>query len=147
MKVVIFVYYDMGCQGVQVVLDVGYEIVVIFIYVDNFVENIFFGFVFWLVVGLGILVYVLDNVNYFIWVDCIVEFVLDIIFLFYYCNLLSEEILYFVLVGVFNLYGFLLFVYCGCVLLNWVLVNGESEMGVMLYCMVKCVDVGEIVVS
>lgn len=56
-----------------------------------------------------------------------------------------DDILLLVLCGGFNLYGFLLLKYCGWVLINWVLVNGEIEMGVILYQMVKKVDVGLIV--
>ncbi len=35
MKAVIFAYHDMGCQGVQAVLDAGYEIAAIFTHADN----------------------------------------------------------------------------------------------------------------
>ena len=43
MKAVIFAYHDMGCQGVQAVLDAGYEIAAIFTHADNPAENTFFG--------------------------------------------------------------------------------------------------------
>lgn len=41
MKAVIFAYHDMGCQGVQAVLDAGYEIAAIFTHADNPAENTF----------------------------------------------------------------------------------------------------------
>lgn len=72
MKIVVFVYYDMGCFGIEVLLAVGYEISVIFIYIDNFGEKVFYGLVVCLAVERGILVYALDNVNYLLWVECIV---------------------------------------------------------------------------
>ncbi|EAO9824862.1 bifunctional UDP-4-amino-4-deoxy-L-arabinose formyltransferase/UDP-glucuronic acid oxidase ArnA [Salmonella enterica] len=147
MKAVIFAYHDMGCQGVQAVLDAGYEIAAIFTHADNPAENTFFGSVSRLAAGLGIPVYAPDNVNHPIWVDRIAELAPDIIFSFYYRNLLSEEILQLAPTGAFNLHGSLLPEYRGCAPLNWVLVNGESETGVTLHRMVKRADAGEIVAS
>ncbi|EEO5214099.1 bifunctional UDP-glucuronic acid oxidase/UDP-4-amino-4-deoxy-L-arabinose formyltransferase, partial [Salmonella enterica] len=69
MKAVIFAYHDMGCQGVQAVLDAGYEIAAIFTHADNPAENTFFGSVSRLAAELGIPVYAPDNVNHPIWVD------------------------------------------------------------------------------
>lgn len=147
MKAVIFAYHDMGCQGVQAVLDAGYEIAAIFTHADNPAENTFFGSVSRLAAGLGIPVYAPDNVNHPIWIDRIAELAPDIIFSFYYRNLLSEEILQLAPTGAFNLHGSLLPEYRGCAPLNWVLVNGESETGVTLHRMVKRADAGEIVAS
>lgn len=67
MKAVIFAYHDMGCQGVQAVLDAGYEIAAIFTHADNPAENTFFGSVSRLAAELGIPVYAPDNVNHPIW--------------------------------------------------------------------------------
>ncbi|EHB3560304.1 bifunctional UDP-4-amino-4-deoxy-L-arabinose formyltransferase/UDP-glucuronic acid oxidase ArnA [Salmonella enterica subsp. enterica serovar Oranienburg] len=147
MKAVIFAYHDMGCQGVQAVLDAGYEIAAIFTHADSPAENTFFGSVSRLAAELGIPVYAPDNVNHPIWVDRIAELAPDIIFSFYYRNLLSEEILHLAPAGAFNLHGSLLPAYRGRAPLNWVLVNGESETGVTLHRMVKRADAGEIVAS
>lgn len=35
MKAVVFAYHDMGCLGVQAVLDAGYDIAAIFTHADN----------------------------------------------------------------------------------------------------------------
>ena len=35
MKAVVFAYHDMGCQGVQALLDAGYDIAAIFTHADN----------------------------------------------------------------------------------------------------------------
>ncbi|HCC0889335.1 TPA: bifunctional UDP-4-amino-4-deoxy-L-arabinose formyltransferase/UDP-glucuronic acid oxidase ArnA [Salmonella enterica] len=145
MKAVIFAYHDMGCQGVQAVLDAGYEIAAIFTHADNPAENAFFGSVSRLAAGSGIPVYAPDNVNHPIWVDRIAELAPEIIFSFYYRNLLSEDILQLAPAGAFNLHGSLLPEYRGRAPLNWVLVNGESETGVTLHRMIKRADAGEIV--
>ncbi|ECG1193614.1 bifunctional UDP-4-amino-4-deoxy-L-arabinose formyltransferase/UDP-glucuronic acid oxidase ArnA [Salmonella bongori] len=147
MKAVIFAYHDMGCQGVQAVLDAGYEIAAIFTHADNPAENAFFGSVSRQAAGLGIPVYAPDNVNHPVWVDRIAELAPDIIFSFYYRHLLSEEILQLAPAGAFNLHGSLLPKYRGRAPLNWVLVNGESETGVTLHRMVKRADAGEIVAN
>ncbi|SUH30806.1 lipopolysaccharide modification protein [Salmonella enterica subsp. enterica] len=131
----------------QAVLDAGYEIAAIFTHADNPAENTFFGSVSRQAAELGIPVYAPDNVNHPIWVDRIAELAPDIIFSFYYRNLLSEEILHLAPAGAFNLHGSLLPAYRGRAPLNWVLVNGESETGVTLHRMVKRADAGEIVAS
>lgn len=41
MKAVVFAYHDMGCLGVQAVLDAGYDIAAIFTHADNPGENAF----------------------------------------------------------------------------------------------------------
>lgn len=41
MKAVVFAYHDMGCQGVQALLDAGYEIAAIFTHTDNPGEKAF----------------------------------------------------------------------------------------------------------
>ncbi|SUH36176.1 lipopolysaccharide modification protein [Salmonella enterica subsp. enterica] len=73
----------------------------------------FFGSVSRLAAELGIPVYAPDNVNHPIWVDRIAELAPDIIFSFYYRNLLSEEILHLAPAGAFNLHGSLLPAYRG----------------------------------
>jgi UDP-4-amino-4-deoxy-L-arabinose formyltransferase/UDP-glucuronic acid dehydrogenase (UDP-4-keto-hexauronic acid decarboxylating) len=57
----------------------------------------------------------------------------EVIFSFYYRNLLSDEILKLAPKGAFNLHGSLLPKYRGRAPLNWVLVNGENETGVTLH--------------
>lgn len=41
MKAVVFAYHDMGCQGIQALLDAGYDIAAIFTHTDNPGENAF----------------------------------------------------------------------------------------------------------
>lgn len=43
MKAVVFAYHDMGCAGIQSLLDAGYDIAAIFTHPDNPGENQFFG--------------------------------------------------------------------------------------------------------
>ena len=145
MKAVVFAYHDMGCLGVQAVLDAGYDIATIFTHADNPGENTFFGSVSRLAAEAGIPVYAPDDVNHPIWAERISQLAPDVIFSFYYRHLLSDAILEQAPAGAFNLHGSLLPKYRGRAPLNWVLVNGESETGVTLHRMVNRADAGAII--
>lgn len=145
MKAVVFAYHDMGCVGVQALIDAGYDIAAIFTHTDNPGENAFFGSVSRLAADAGIPVYAPDNVNHPIWVERIQQLAPEVIFSFYYRHLLSDAILDLAPAGAFNLHGSLLPKYRGRAPLNWVLENGESETGVTLHRMVKRADAGAII--
>lgn len=145
MKAVVFAYHDMGCLGVQAVLDAGYDIAAIFTHANNPAENAFFGSVSRLAAEAGIPVYAPDDVNHPVWTERISQLAPDVIFSFYYRHLLSDAILEQAPAGAFNLHGSLLPKYRGRAPLNWVLVNGESETGVTLHRMVKRADAGAII--
>jgi Methionyl-tRNA formyltransferase len=145
MKAVVFAYHDMGCTGIQALLDAGYDIAAIFTHPDNAQENHFFGSVARLAAEQGIAVYAPDDVNHPLWVERIRALAPDVIFSFYYRNLLSDAILNLAPKGAFNLHGSLLPKYRGRAPLNWVLVNGETETGVTLHRMVQRADAGDIV--
>ena len=145
MKAVVFAYHDMGCAGIQSLLDAGYDIAAIFTHPDNPGENHFFGSVARLAAEQGIPVWAPEDVNHPLWIERIREMKPDVLFSFYYRNLLGDEILNLAPKGAFNLHGSLLPKYRGRAPLNWVLVNGESETGVTLHRMVNRADAGDIV--
>ncbi|MRS16378.1 bifunctional UDP-4-amino-4-deoxy-L-arabinose formyltransferase/UDP-glucuronic acid oxidase ArnA [Enterobacteriaceae bacterium RIT691] len=145
MKAVVFAYHDMGCTGIQALLDAGYDIAAIFTHPDSTGENNFFGSVARLAAEQGITVYAPEDVNHPLWVDRIQAMSPDVIFSFYYRNLLSDAVLSAAKKGAFNLHGSLLPKYRGRAPLNWVLANGEKETGVTLHRMVNRADAGDIV--
>ena len=145
MKAVVFAYHDMGCTGIQALLDAGYDIEAIFTHPDNAGENHFFGSVARLAAEQGITVYAPEDVNHPLWVDRIQAMAPEVIFSFYYRNLIGNDILGLVPKGAYNLHGSLLPKYRGRAPLNWVLVNGEKETGVTLHRMVQRADAGDIV--
>ena len=108
MKAVVFAYHDMGCQGIQALMDAGYEIAAIFTHTDNPGEKAFFGSVSRLAASAGIPVYAPDEVNHPLWIERISQLAPDVIFSFYYRHLLSDEILSLAPKGAFNLHGSLL---------------------------------------
>ncbi|KAA5937104.1 bifunctional UDP-4-amino-4-deoxy-L-arabinose formyltransferase/UDP-glucuronic acid oxidase ArnA [Pantoea sp. Bo_2] len=144
MKTVVFAYHDMGCVGINALLNAGYEITAIFTHNDVATENNFFGSVARLAAEHGIPVYAPDEANHPIWLDRIRTMAPEMIFSFYYRHLLSDEILQCAQKGAFNLHGSLLPKYRGRAPLNWALVNGERETGVTLHRMVKRADAGNI---
>jgi UDP-4-amino-4-deoxy-L-arabinose formyltransferase / UDP-glucuronic acid dehydrogenase (UDP-4-keto-hexauronic acid decarboxylating) len=145
MKAVVFAYHDIGCAGIKSLLKSGYEISAVFTHVDDQNENTFFGSVAQICAEYDIPVFAPSDVNHPLWIDRIQKISPDIIFSFYYRNLLTQSILDIPKLGAFNLHGSLLPRYRGRAPANWVLVNGETETGVTLHKMVSRPDAGEIV--
>ena len=93
MKAVVFAYHDMGCTGIQALLDAGYDIAAIFTHPDNPGENHFFGSVARIAAEQGIPVWAPEDVNHPLWIERLREIKPDVLFSFYYRNLLCEDIL------------------------------------------------------
>lgn len=144
-KTVVFAYHDIGCAGIQALLDSGYDIAAVFTHADDPKENAFYGSVAQLCASKGIPVHAPEDVNHPLWIERIAKLAPEYIFSFYYRNLLSESLLAVAKKGAFNLHGSLLPSYRGRAPANWVLVNGESETGVTLHRMVKRADAGAII--
>ncbi|MFJ7882822.1 bifunctional UDP-4-amino-4-deoxy-L-arabinose formyltransferase/UDP-glucuronic acid oxidase ArnA [Pseudomonas sp. NPDC096917] len=145
LKAVVFAYHDIGCTGIEALLNAGYEIAAVFTHADDPKENNFYGSVAQLCARKGIPVHAPEDANHPLWIERIRKLNADYIFSFYYRNLLGEELLNSVSKGAFNLHGSLLPRYRGRAPANWVLVNGETETGVTLHRMVKRADAGDIV--
>lgn len=142
---VVFAYHDIGCAGIEALLDAGIEIAAVFTHADDPKENIFYGSVAQLCARKGIAVHAPEDVNHPLWIERIAKLNPDYLFSFYYRNLLAEPLLAVARKGAFNLHGSLLPTYRGRAPANWVLVNGEKETGVTLHRMVKRADAGAIV--
>ncbi|MCP1495842.1 UDP-4-amino-4-deoxy-L-arabinose formyltransferase/UDP-glucuronic acid dehydrogenase (UDP-4-keto-hexauronic acid decarboxylating) [Pseudomonas migulae] len=146
-KAVVFAYHDIGCAGIETLLDSGYEIAAVFTHADDPKENAFYASVAQLCARRGIPVHAPEDVNHPLWIERISQLNPDYLFSFYYRHLLSEPLLATARKGAFNLHGSLLPRYRGRAPANWVLVNGESETGVTLHRMVKRADAGAILVQ
>jgi UDP-4-amino-4-deoxy-L-arabinose formyltransferase/UDP-glucuronic acid dehydrogenase (UDP-4-keto-hexauronic acid decarboxylating) len=142
---IVFAYHDIGCAGIEALLDAGIEIAAVFTHADDPKENIFYGSVAQLCARKGIAVHAPEDVNHPLWIERIAKLNPDYLFSFYYRNLLAEPLLAVARKGAFNLHGSLLPTYRGRAPANWVLVNGEKETGVTLHRMVKRADAGAIV--
>jgi methionyl-tRNA formyltransferase len=93
----------------------------------------------------GLPVHVPEDVNAPEFVATLRGYAPDLLFSFYFRDLLSQEILDLPMQGGLNLHGSLLPQYRGCAPVNWVLVNGETETGVTLHYMMRRADAGDIV--
>ncbi len=145
MKAIVFAYHDIGCVGLKALVEAGYDVQAVFTHTDSPDENNFFASVARTGAELNLPVYAPEDVNHPLWVSRIRELQPDVIFSFYYRNMLSEEILSLAPNGGFNLHGSLLPRYRGRAPVNWALLNGETETGVTLHKMVKRPDAGDIV--
>lgn len=145
MKAIVFAYHDIGCVGLKALVDAGYDIQAVFTHTDSPNENRFFSSVARVAADLDLSVYAPEDVNHPLWIERIQQLQPDIIFSFYYRNMLSDEILSSAPRGGFNLHGSLLPKYRGRAPINWALVNGDKETGVTLHKMVKKADAGAIV--
>jgi UDP-4-amino-4-deoxy-L-arabinose formyltransferase/UDP-glucuronic acid dehydrogenase (UDP-4-keto-hexauronic acid decarboxylating) len=145
MKAVVFAYHNIGIVGLEALAQEKFDIRAIFSHVDDPGENIWFGSVAEWGKKNQIPGFFPKNVNTPEWIGMIREISPEVIFSFYYRNLLSSDILMIPSAGSFNLHGSLLPAYRGRSPVNWVLVNGEERTGVTLHHMLKAPDAGDIV--
>ncbi|NHB95941.1 bifunctional UDP-4-amino-4-deoxy-L-arabinose formyltransferase/UDP-glucuronic acid oxidase ArnA [Photorhabdus stackebrandtii] len=145
MKAIIFAYHDIGCVGINALIKAGFDIQAVFTHTDDPTETHFFSSVARLSADLALPVFAPENVNHPLWIERIREMKPDVIFSFYYRNMLSEDILSLASAGAFNLHGSLLPKYRGRAPINWAILHGETETGVTLHKMVLKPDAGDIV--
>ena len=145
MKAVVLAYHDMGCAGIEALLRHGVEIAAVFTHKDDPRENVWFGSVAELAATHGIPVYAPEDINHPIWISKIKAMAPDILFSFYYRNMVKQAVLEVPAKGCLNLHGSYLPKYRGRCPVNWVLVNGEEETGVTLHYMTPRPDDGDIV--
>ncbi|MBP6124126.1 bifunctional UDP-4-amino-4-deoxy-L-arabinose formyltransferase/UDP-glucuronic acid oxidase ArnA [Providencia sp.] len=145
MKAIVFAYHDIGCVGLKALKKAGFDIQAVFTHTDSPNENHFYSSVARVSADMELPVYAPEDVNHPLWVERIRELKPDVIFSFYYRDMLSEELLAIAPKGAFNLHGSLLPKYRGRAPINWALLNGESETGVTLHKMVAKADAGDIV--
>ncbi|MEX6158489.1 bifunctional UDP-4-amino-4-deoxy-L-arabinose formyltransferase/UDP-glucuronic acid oxidase ArnA [Providencia manganoxydans] len=145
MKAIVFAYHDIGCVGLKALKKAGFDIQAVFTHTDDPNENHFYSSVARVSADMELPVYAPENVNHPLWIERIRELKPDVIFSFYYRDMLSEELLALAPKGAFNLHGSLLPKYRGRAPINWALLNGEHETGVTLHKMVAKADAGEIV--
>lgn len=145
MKVVVLAYHDVGCACLRVLLDAGDEVQALFTHEDDPAEGRWFGSVARLAVSHGIPVHKPADINTPESIEIIRALDPDIIFSFYYRQLVRSEILDIPRLGAMNLHASLLPRYRGRSPVNWVLLRGERQTGVTLHYMVPRADAGPIV--
>ena len=145
MKSIVFAYHNIGCVGIQALLQNEIEISAVFTHMDDSKENIWFSSVAELAASHNIPVFAPKDINHPIWVEKIKDFSPEIIFSFYYRRMIKSNILCIPENGCLNLHGSLLPKYRGRCPINWMLINGETQGGVTLHYMTSKPDSGDIV--
>jgi len=143
--ILVFAYHDVGYACLDALIENDEYIVAVITHEDNPTEEIWFRSVADLAAEYDIPVYTPESVNTPEWIERIRSWEPDLIFSFYYRNMISEEILGIPRLGAFNMHGSLLPKYRGRVPINWAVLHGERETGVTLHHMVKRADAGDIV--
>jgi len=147
MKTIVLAYHNTGISGIEALLRNGYDIAAIFTHKDDPLENRWFGSVAEFAASRNIPVFAPDDINHPLWIYRIKEASPDILFSFYYRNMVSSEILSIPKMGCFNLHGSLLPKYRGRCPINWAIINGEKVTGVSLHFMTPKPDDGDIVIQ
>jgi len=145
MRCVVLAYHNIGCRGIKALIKNGFDISAVFTHRDNPGENIWFDSVAETAASLDIPLFAPDDINHPLWVNKIRELNPDIIFSFYYRDIIKPAVLDIPQKGCVNLHGSLLPKYRGRCPVNWVLVNGEKETGVTLHYMTPKPDDGDII--
>ena len=143
--ILVFAYHNVGYECLDVLIRRKENIVGLFTHVDDPTEEIWFKSVAGLAGQHGIPVYTPESVNTPAWIEKIGGMRPDLIFSFYYRNMIRQEILDLPRLGAFNMHGSLLPTYRGRVPINWAVLHGERETGATLHHMVKRADAGDIV--
>ncbi len=141
---VLFAYQEMGYACMRSLLEMGAPVVALFTHRDDPGEEIWWHSCADLAVRSGIPLHYAEKIDDG-WIATIEAMKPDVIYSFFYRNLLPERLLDCARLGAYNVHGALLPRYRGRASVNWVLVNGETETGVTLHHMVARADAGDIV--
>ncbi len=144
-SILVFAYHNVGFECLGVLVRRRENVIAVITHEDNPKEEIWFKSVASVASQLGIPVYTPESVNTPEWTERIRAMKPDVIFSFYYRNMIKEEILKMPRLGAFNIHGSLLPKYRGRVPINWAVLHGETETGATLHHMVKRADAGDIV--
>jgi UDP-4-amino-4-deoxy-L-arabinose formyltransferase / UDP-glucuronic acid dehydrogenase (UDP-4-keto-hexauronic acid decarboxylating) len=145
MRAVVLAYHDVGCAGLQALLDGGDRVVAVYTHADDPIEGGWFGSVADLARSRGVPHVSTADVNLGSELERIRGLEPDILFSFYYRRLVRRELLAIPRLGALNLHGSWLPGYRGRSPVNWVLVQGETRTGVTLHYMTAEPDAGDIV--
>ena len=144
MKIIVFGYHNIGYSCLKLLIDAGEEVVGVITYDDNPNENIWFKSVEELAQKNNIKVFKPSTINTTEFIEINRNLKPDIIFSFYFRDIIPKEILEIPPKGCLNMHGSFLPAYRGRVPVNWAIINGEKETGVTLHYMIEKPDAGDI---
>jgi methionyl-tRNA formyltransferase len=142
---VVFGYSEVGQRCLQVLLDHGVDVPLVFTHQDQAGEQRWFGSVAELAVARGVRAVTPTQPAAPEWLAEIRRLAPDYIMACYYRYLLPAPLLTLARWGALNMHGSLLPRYRGRAPVNWAIANGETETGATLHYMVERPDAGPIV--
>jgi methionyl-tRNA formyltransferase len=145
MRVVVMAYQDVGWVCLDELIALGADVRLVVSHRDDPGERIWFRSVVERARQAGLPVIVPESANAAEIVASVACVEPDLLFSFYFREILRPEVLALPRRGALNLHGSLLPRYRGRCPVNWVLVNGEHETGVTLHYMDAKPDRGDIV--
>ena len=144
MRAVVFAYHSVGVRCLKVLLAKGVDVALVVTHLDNPNETIWFESVAELCREHNIPTITPDDAKSPELKARVAECKPDLIFSFYYRNMLPLEVLDLARAGAYNMHGSLLPKYRGRVPVNWAVLHGETETGATLHEMAAKPDAGAI---
>ena len=145
MKVIVLGYHNIGHACLGYLLRSGDEIVSVVTHRDNPSENIWFHSVAELAQSAGVPVHYAEDMDRSALIRFVETHNPDVVYSFYFRNMIPSAALRVPRLGAFNLHGSFLPKYRGRCPVNWVILNQEERTGVTLHYMVRRADAGDIV--
>lgn len=144
-RIAVFAYSDVGYACLKYLLDRKENVVAVFTHRDKPGETLWFPSVAEIARVHGIPVITEENLHDPAEQKNVADLKLDLLFSFYYRNLIPESIFSLPRLGAFNMHGSYLPYYRGRAPVNWAIINGETETGATLHVMTSKADAGDIV--
>ena len=144
-RVIVFGYHDIGVACLHAVREQGGDIVLVVTHEVDPAENVWFASVADAAAGLAIRVVAPPDPNAPAFVERVRRLEPDLLFSFYYRQLLGPALLAVPRLAAVNLHGSLLPKYRGRAPINWALIHGETLTGVTLHHMDERADHGDII--
>ena len=145
MRTVVCAYSEVGHACLDELLAIGADVRLVVTHRDSPGEKVWFASVAERARAAGVPVHTPDDVNSAESIAAIAAVRPELLFSFYFRQMMKREVLELASVGALNMHGSLLPRYRGRAPVNWVLVNGETETGVTLHDMDERPDHGDIV--
>jgi len=142
---VVFAYSEVGRRCLQVLLEQGVQVPLVFTHEDQASEQRWFGSVADLAAAHGVRTVTPTQPAAPEWLEEIRRIHPDYLLAFYYRSMLPPQLLQLARWGALNMHGSLLPRYRGRAPVNWAIANGETQTGATLHYMVARPDAGPIV--
>lgn len=144
-RLLVFAYSDVGYACLKQLIDANENVVGVYTHHNNPNEKIWFPSVEELARTNKIPVFFADDLSASAEQKRLKELKPDLVFSFYYRNMIPDSVLKLPKLGAYNMHGSLLPKYRGRAPINWAVLHGEKVAGVTLHVMVKKADAGDII--